>query len=137
MLARNKHSLSSGSLRCVTFVGLLEITPSISEKPACSRTEEEMINKITKRGKRLEKDKKLHYRWSMLRNSQILHGKQIARSPATSNEQVIATKQFMESFLKYYSQTWFVDGPQATFGCPTAGVLNLFFSFTPCRKKKV
>ena len=26
-------------------VGLLEITPSISEKPACSRTEEEMINK--------------------------------------------------------------------------------------------
>ena len=28
-------------------VGLLEITPSISEKPACSRTEE-MINKITK-----------------------------------------------------------------------------------------
>ena len=50
-------------------VGLLEITPSISEKPACSRTEEEMIHKITKRGKRLEKDKKLHYRWSMLRNS--------------------------------------------------------------------
>ena len=39
-------------------VGLLEITPSISEKPACSRTEEEMINKTTKRGKRLEKDKK-------------------------------------------------------------------------------
>ena len=26
-------------------VGLLEITPSISEKPACSRTEEEMLNK--------------------------------------------------------------------------------------------
>ena len=25
-------------------VGLLEITPSIPEKPACSRTEEEMIN---------------------------------------------------------------------------------------------
>ena len=56
-------------------VGLLEITPSISEKPACSRTEEEMINKITKRGKRLEKDKKLHYRWSMLRKSQISYWK--------------------------------------------------------------
>ena len=56
-------------------VGLLEITPSISEKPACSRTEEEMINKIIKRGKRLEKDKKLQYRWSMLRNSQISCGK--------------------------------------------------------------
>ena len=27
------------------YVGLLEITPSISEKPACSRTKEEMINK--------------------------------------------------------------------------------------------
>ena len=26
-------------------VGLLEITPFISEKPACSRTEEKMINK--------------------------------------------------------------------------------------------
>ena len=51
-----------------------------------------MINKITKRGKKLEKDKKLHYRWSMLRNSQISYGKEIARRPATSNEQVIATK---------------------------------------------
>ena len=51
-----------------------------------------MINKITKRGKRLEKDKKLHYRWSMLRNSQISYGKEIARRPATSNEQVIETK---------------------------------------------
>ena len=75
-------------------VGLLEITPSISEKRACSRTEEEIINKITKRGKRLEKDKKLHYRWSMLRNSQISYGKEIARRPATSNEQVIATRAF-------------------------------------------
>ena len=71
-------------------VGLLEITPSISEKPACSRTEEEMINKITKRGKRLEKDKKI-----------ALSMEHVEKQPdfvweidcTTSNEHVIATRQ--------------------------------------------
>ena len=100
-------------------VGLLEITPSISEKPACSRTEEEMINKITKRGIRLEKDKKLQYRWSMLRNSQISYGKEIARRPATSNEQVITTNS-STGYIYTYIQN---DRQQELTGIPYSNVV--------------
>ena len=73
-------------------VGLLEITPSISEKPACSRTEEEMINKITRRGKRLEKDKKNALSMEHVEKQPDFVWEIDARRPATSNEHVIATR---------------------------------------------